>query len=567
MERPWFQHYDEGVPYSLEYPRMPIYRLLDETARRFPQRPLTRFFGRQMSYGVIKELSDRLAVAMRGLGIRPGDRVALLLPNFPGYLIAYYGLLKAGAVVVPLNPLYTAHELEFHFSDSGAETVITIPLFAGKAATVAQNTPLKRIIYSYIADFLPFPLNIVQKFRERSDVRKAARMGSAELLDMKTLLRTSVPSDFRPADPNVEEMAILIYSGGTTGIAKGIMLSHFNVVANAYMVKTWGHLTEEERMLAVLPLFHGYGMSVCMNAPILSGMEIILMPKFNPRDMAKIIHKHRPTLTAVVPTILVALSNLPDIDKYNFTSLKAVWVGAAPLTKAIKENFEAKTGGRAIEGYGLTEAVTAIMANPYKGLHKVGSIGLPFPDVDAKIVSLDGKRDLPPGERGEIVLRTPTMMLGYYNRPEETEKTIVDGWLYTGDIGYMDEDGYFYITDRKKDLIIVGGFNVFPREIDELIYKHPKVQEGITVGIPDPYKGERIKVYIVLKEGEQATEEEFKQYFREHLTPYKVPSEIEFRSSLPKSAIGKILRRALREEEIARQRASRGEGETERGRT
>jgi len=281
-------------------------------------------------------------------------------------------------------------------------------------------------------------------------------------------------------------------------------------------------------------------------------MEIVLMPKFNARDMAKTIHKHRPTLMAVVPTILVALSNLPDIDKYDFTSLKAIWVGAAPLTQAIKDNFEAKTGGRAIEGYGLTEAVTAIMANPYKGMHKVGSIGIPFPDVEAKIMALEEERELPPGERGEIVLRTPTMMLGYYNRPEETTNTIVNGWLRTGDIGYMDEDGYFYITDRKKDIIIVGGFNVFPREIDELLYTHPKVQEGITVGIPDPYKGERIKVFIVLKEGEKATEEEFIQFFREHLTPYKVPSEVEFRTSLPKSAIGKILRKTLREEEIAK---------------
>ena len=553
MERPWLRFYDAEVPPSLEYPRLPIYRLLDDSARKFPDRPLTRFFGKQMTYATVKDLSDRLAAAVRGLGIRPGDRVALLLPNFPGYLIAYYGLLKAGAVVVPLNPLYTAHELTFHFDDSGAETVVTIPMFAAKVAEVAKKTGVKRVIYSYLADFLPFPLNLVQKFRERPSVKEAARDGSVEMLNMQDLLRSPAPADFRPVDSDPDEMAILIYSGGTTGVAKGIMLSHFNVVANAHMVKTWGHLNEEERILAVLPLFHGYGMSVCMNAPVLAGMEIILMPKFSARDMAKTIHKHRPTVTAAVPTILVALSNLPDVDKYDFTSLKAVWVGAAPLTEAIKENFEARTGGRAIEGYGLTEAVTAIMANPYMGKHKVGSIGLPFPDVDAKIVSLDGSRDLPPGEQGEIVLRTPTMMLGYYNRPEETAKTIVDGWLFTGDIGYMDEDGYFYITDRKKDLIIVGGFNVFPREIDELIYKHPKVQEGITVGIPDPYKGERIKVYIVLKEGVTATEEEFKQYFREHLTPYKVPSEIEFRSSLPKSAIGKILRRKLREEEMAKQ--------------
>ncbi len=551
MERPWFRFYDKDVPKSIDYPRIPIYRLLDDTAARFPDRPLTSFFGKKMTYAEIKRLSDNFAASVRSLGIRPGDRVALLLPNFPGYIIAYYGLMKAGAVVVPLNPLYTAHELEFHFTDSGAETVVTIPMFAPKVASLVGKTPLKRMIYSFIADFLPFPLNIVQKFKEKPDLKKAlAGNGDLEAVDLKEMAWKAAPADFQPFEPDVDDLALMIYSGGTTGIAKGIMLSHFNVVANAHQIAAWGHLNENERILAVLPLFHGYGMNVTMNAPILSGMEIVLLPKFSAKGMAKAIHKYRPTITAAVPTILVALSSLPDVDKFDFGSLKAVWVGAAPLTEAIKSNFEARTGGRAIEGYGLTEAVTAIMANPYLGKHKVGSIGLPFPDVDAKIVSIDGGKDLPPGEQGEIVLKTPTMMLGYYNRPEETAKTIVDGWLYTGDIGYMDDDGYFYITDRKKDLIIVGGFNVFPREIDELIYKHPKVKEGITVGVPDKYKGEKIKVYIVLKEGVSATVEEFEKYFREHLTPYKVPSEIEFRSSLPKSAIGKILRRMLREEEI-----------------
>jgi long-chain acyl-CoA synthetase len=252
--------------------------------------------------------------------------------------------------------------------------------------------------------------------------------------------------------------------------------------------------------------------------------------------------------------MFVAFSNLPGVERFDLSSLQGIFVGAAPLTRVIKDDFEAKTGGRMIEGYGLTEAVTAIMANPYQGQHKIGSIGIPFPDVDAKIVSLDGGRDLPPGEPGEIALRSPTLMLGYYNNPEETRKTVLDGWLYTGDIGHMDEDGYFYITDRKKELIIVGGFNVFPREIDELLYQHPKVKEGITVGLPDPYKGERIKVYVVLKDGETATPEEFVAYFKERLVPYKVPAEVEFRPELPKSMIGKILRRALKEEEAQKGR-------------
>mgnify|MGYP001415142207 CR=1 FL=1 len=544
--RAWFKHYDSQVPVHLSYQHLPLYSLLDESAARQPANPCSNFFGKRLTYRQIKELSDLFAASIRSLGIRKGDRVILLLPNSPQYLIAYYGLLKAGAVVVPLNPLSTERELEFYLRDSGAETAITIPLFLSKVVTLREKTPLKHIVYSRLADFLPFPLNLAQGFREHGLIRRQDR---AVLLDFRELLKQALHPDWHPEPVQPDEMAVLIYSGGTTGIAKGIMLSHFNLVANAHQIIAWGHLTDEQGVLAVLPLFHGFGMSVTMNAAVLAGGEIFLVPRFKAKAVAKAIHKYKPSFFIGVPTMFVQLSNLPDIHRYDFRSLRGTFVGAAPLTKAIKDDFEKKTGGRMIEGYGLTEAVTAIMANPYQGLHKIGSVGLPFPDVNVKIVNLDDGHDLATGELGEIVLRSPTVMLGYYKNAEETQKTIVDGWLYTGDIGYVDEDGYFYITDRKKDLIIVGGFNVFPREIDELIYQHPKVKEGITIGLPDPHKGERIKVYIVLKEGETATPEEFIIYFKERLTPYKVPREVEFRTELPKSMIGKILRRALREEE------------------
>jgi long-chain acyl-CoA synthetase len=544
--RPWFKHYDLEVPLHLTYPHIPLYRLLDETAAKQPASPCTNFFGKRLTYKQIKDLSDRFAASIRNLGIQKGDRVVLLLPNSPQFLIAYYGLLKAGAVIVPLNPLSTERELEFYLTDSGAETIITIPLFLNKVVTLREKTSLKHIVYSRLADFLPFPLNLAQGFQEHRLMRRQVRV---VLLEFKKLLKQPLQSDWHPEPVQPEEMAVLIYSGGTTGIAKGIMLSHFNLVANAHQIIAWGHLTDEQGVLAVLPLFHGFGMSVTMNAAVLAGGEIFLVPRFRAKAVAKAIQKYRPSFFIGVPTMFVQLSNLPDIHRYDFSSLRGIFVGAAPLTKAMKDDFEKKTGGRMIEGYGLTEAVTAIMANPYQGMHKIGSIGLPFPDVDVKIVSLDDGHDLAPGELGEIVLRSPTVMFGYYKNAEETQKTIVDGWLYTGDIGYADEDGYFYITDRKKDLIIVGGFNVFPREIDELIYQHPKVKEGISIGLPDPRKGERIKVYIVLKEGETATPEEFITYFKERLTPYKVPSEVEFRTQLPKSMIGKILRRELREEE------------------
>ncbi len=549
MDKLWLKHYDPEVPNTMDYPRTPLYQLLDNAAAKYPDRPCTSFFGKELTYRHVAELSDRFAASLRNLGTRNGDRVALLLPNSPQFVIAYYGLLKAGAVVVALNPLTSERELAFQLSDSGSETAVTIPLLLQKVASLRDKTPLQRILYSRLADFMPWPLSLVQGLRERRLIHGLNGVGRAGYFDFKELLQPAPPHDFRPALVEADEMAALLYSGGTTGVAKGIMLSHFALVANARQIAAWGHLRETDRLLAVLPLFHGYGMSANMNATLLAGAAIILVPRFNAADVARTIQKQRPTFFTGVPTIFVALSNLPDIQRYNFSSLKGIFVGAAPLTRAIKENFEAKTGGRMIEGYGLTEAVTAIMANPYQGKHKIGSIGIPFPDVEVKIVSLDGSRDLPPCEQGEIVLRSPTLMLGYYKKPEETSETIRDGWLYTGDIGHTDEEGYFYITDRKKDIIKVGGFIVFPREIDEVIYQHPKVKEGIAVGILDPYKGERVKAYIVLKAGETATSQEFIAYFRENLTHYKVPAEVEFRTELPKNMIGKVLRRALQEEE------------------
>lgn len=548
--RPWLRHYDANVPPHLTYPRIPLYRLLDDTAATSPSAACTSFFGRRMTYAEVRDASDRFAAGLHSLGVKKGDRVALLLPNSPQFLIAYYGILKAGAVIVPLNPLYTEHELTFHLTDSGAEIAVTIPMFLDQAVALVGQTPLRRIVCCPISDYLRFPLNVGQGFKENRWVR-SANLTYVTLL--KSLLSQPLPPDWQPADVDPDDMAVLIYSGGTTGIAKGIMLSHYSLVANAHQLQAWVNLDAEGRMLAVLPLFHGFGMSVTMNAPLLAGGEIVLLPRFVAPDVLDAIQKTRPTFFIGVPTMFVAFSHVPNVAKYDLHSVKGIFVGAAPLTKGIKDEFEGRSGARLIEGYGLTEAVTAIMANPYKGTQKLGSIGLPFSDVDVKIMSLDGSAELPPGESGEIVLRSPTLMLGYYNKPADTADTIKDGWLYTGDIGHMDEDGYFYITDRKKELIIVGGFNVFPREIDEVISLHPKVQEGVAVGIPDERKGERIKVFIVLKPGEKATAEEIIAFCRERLVPYKVPSEVEFRSELPKSMIGKILRRQLREEEISKQ--------------
>lgn len=543
LRRPWLEHYDAGVPHHLDYPAIPLYRLLDDSAGQQPGRPCTIFFGKRMSYGAIKEASDRLAASLQGLGVQPGDRVALLLPNSPQFVIAYFAILKAGAVVVALNPLYTSHELLFHLNDSGATTAITIPLFLEKVTALVGQTPLQRVIYTRVADTLPFPLNLGSRLQERRQMRG---VDPSRVIHLASLLQAPLPAGWQPAPVDPHSLAVLIYSGGTTGTAKGVMLSHYALVANAYQLRAWVELDAKGRMLAVLPLFHGFGMSVTMNGPLLAGGEIITLPRFQAENVLKAIQEWKPTFFIGVPAMFGAFSSVPTLKKYDLSSIKGIFVGAAPLTQALKSEFEGLSGARLIEGYGLTEAVTAIMANPYLGQHKVGSIGLPFPDVDVKIVALDGSADLPPGESGEIVLRSPTLMLGYYNQPEATAAAVRAGWLYTGDVGQMDAEGYFTITDRKKELIIVGGFNVFPREVDEVLALHPKVQEAAAVGMPDERLGERVKACVVLREGEQATAEEIIAFCRERLVAYKTPAEVEFRSSLPKSMIGKVLRRELR---------------------
>ncbi len=542
---PWLRFYDPHVPHHIDYPLIPLHHILTTAAQEAGDHPCTNFFGRKTSYAEIHEAARRFAWGLQQWGLKPGDRVGLLLPNMPQFIIAYYGILMAGGVATPLNPLYTENELSFQVSDAGARLLVTIPLFLEKAVRLIESTPLEGVITAGLSQALPFPKNWAMGLKEFFQARGVDR---AHVRTFAQMSAHAPPSSWRPHHPDPEDLAVLIYSGGTTGVAKGIMLSHYALVANAYQIQAWGQLTPEDSILAVLPLFHGFGMSVTMNASLLAGGEIILLPRFNRREVLQAIQTHRPTFMVGVPTMFVAFNHMPDIENYDLTSLKAIYVGAAPLTEAIKTAFEAKTGARMIEGYGLTEAVTAIMANPQNGTHKIGSIGIPFPDVVAKIVDVITGEDLPPGEQGEIVLQSPTLMLGYWRRPEATAKAIRDGWLFTGDIGYMDEDGYFYITDRKKDIIIVGGFNVFPREIEEILYQHPKVREGVAIGVPDEFHGERIKLFVVLKEGETATEEEIIAYLQERLVPYKVPSQVEFRTELPKSAIGKILRKALRNE-------------------
>lgn len=550
---PWYRHYDPNVPKNLIYPRKTVLELFEERAKEAPDRPAVIFFGRRLSYGQLIGYVDRVAAGLKDLGLDPGERLALLLPNCPQYVISFLAAIKAGLTVVPLNPLSTERELEFIVRDAGIKAAVALDLLAARVQKVRErlsadgfSSLLSRVFYAAIPEFLPFPLNRLYPLRQplSPEARSALRHGLFFGRLLSTQARPLVPA---PVDYE-KDLAVLIYTGGTTGKPKGVMLSHRALVVNASQVVAWGQMVPADRVLAVLPLFHGFGMSVGMNAPLITGAASVLVPRYNAGDLLQVIHRQRPTLFAGVPTMYIGMINHPDLKRYDLSSLRGCFAGAAALPAEVKRRWEELTGGRLLEGYGLTEAVTAKSANPYRGLNKTGSIGLPFPDTVMEIVDIEtGEKVLKPGEIGEIRLKSPDLMLGYWNRPEETAAALRGGWLYTGDLGKMDEDGYFYIVERKKDLIITGGFNVYPREVEDVLYLHPAVKEASVIGVPDEYRGEAVKAFVVLREGMTATEAEIMAFCREHLTPYKVPRQVEFVPDLPKSAIGKVLRRALRE--------------------
>jgi len=530
-ERPWLRHYAPGVRATLEYPEVPLHRLVEETATRYPELPAIRFYGWRLRYGELWHQVRAMARALADLGVQPGDRVALMLPNCPQYVIAYYGTLMAGAVVAQVNPLYTERELQYLVTNAGAETIVVADLLYPKVQAVLESTPLRRVVVASLGG--------------SADLGPEARR-------LEALLAAAPPEppavEVRPGG-----VAVLQYTGGTTGVSKGAMLTHANLVANAIALQEWVKPVAlgpgEERVLAILPLFHSYGMTVCMNQALIRGAELILLPRLDLQELMETIRETRPTSFPGVPTLYAAVNQFPDADKYGLDSIRLCNSGAAPLPLEILQAFEARTGAQIVEGYGLSEASPVTHSNPVGGLRKPGSIGIPLPDTDAEIVDVEtGTRVLPPGEIGELRVRGPQVMVGYWQMPEETRNALRDGWLYTGDLAWMDEDGYFYIVDRKKDMIIVSGFNVYPREVEEVLYEHPAVAEACVAGVPDPYQGERVKAYVVLKPGHQVTGEELQAYCRQRLAGYKVPREVEFRSNLPKSNVGKVLRRLLVEE-------------------
>ncbi|MGQ9677343.1 MAG: long-chain-fatty-acid--CoA ligase [Chloroflexota bacterium] len=551
-ERPWLKHYDRGVPHTLDYPRVPVQQILVDTARRFPSHTAAIFFGARLTYRQLDALSNRFANALVGMGIEKGDRVQLHLPNCPQFVIALFGILKAGAVAVPTNPLYVERELEQQVNDSGAETIVTLTRFYPTVKRIWSRTKLNNVIVTNIKDYFP-PLTrlLFSLFKEKSEGHAVAIDRASGSCAWSELLNRC--SDTPPrVDVQPEDVAALIYTGGTTGIPKGAMLTHASLMANTRQLSALDpELVEgKETMFAIMPFFHSYGLTGVMLQSIANAMTLIIMPRFQIDEVLKAIDKYKPTYFLGVPTIYFAINSAPDVDRYDIRSIKVCVSAAAPLPAEVVERFESLTGGHLVEGYGLTEASPAAIINPIYGRRKIGSIGVPIPDTEARIVDVEtGEKEMPIGEPGELILRGPQVMKGYWNNPEETALVLRNGWLHTGDIAKRDEDGYFYMVDRKKDMIIAGGYNIYPHDIEEVLHQHPKVKEAVVVGVPDKYRGETVKAYIVLKDGETATEREMLDYCAANLAKYKAPKIVEFRPELPKTIIGKVLRRALAEEE------------------
>jgi len=555
FHKPWVKSYEPGVPETVEIPTHTLHQSLSMAAEKYPNNTAIIFFDRKMTYRELDTAATRFAAALQGLGVKKGERVMIYMPNTPQFVIAFYGILRAGGIVVPTNPQYVPRELAYQANDSGTETLVALTMSWKNIREARSQTPVKRVILSNIKEYFPpmlkFLFTVAKEKKEghRPDVR-----GEQGVYDFQILLKQA--GTCTPVEVKQDEVAVLGYTGGTTGVSKGAMLSHRNLVAQAIITLSWFTNRDpgKDVFMGALPLFHSFGMTCVMNTGVHQGSAMILVP--NPRDLPSVLkatHKHRPTIFCGVPTMYAAINNYPDLKKFDLTCIKSCTSGAAPLPQEVQTTFERITGGKLVEGYGLTETCSPTHVNPMSGTRKIGTIGVPVPNTLSKIVDPHTGADLPVGQVGEIAIQSPQVMLGYWQKPEETAKVMLPGdFFLTGDLGTMDADGFFTVVDRKKDMFIVGGFNVYPREIEEVLYQHPKILEAAVVGIPDVKRGDNIKAYVVLKPGESATADEILSYCRENLTRYKVPREVEFRESLPKTLVGKILRRTLRDEELSR---------------
>lgn len=551
-EKVWLASYPKEVPHSIELPEIPVHKFLTQAFESMPNKVAIHFMGRDLTYKELYESALKFANYLHSLGVEKGDRVAIMLPNCPQAVIAYYGTMYAGGVVVQTNPLYTERELQYQMADSGAKVILVMDILYPRAMKILHETNIENVIVSGIKDYLPFPKNLVYPFIQKKQYGFSVKVEHSgtnhlftEIMKMGKLDEIEQEFDFE------NDLALLQYTGGTTGYPKGVMLTHKNLIANTLMCDAWMYKCKkgEETILGILPFFHVYGMTTVLILSVMQQGKMVLLPKFDAEQALKTIDKQKPTLFPGAPTMYIGLLNHPDLAKYDLSSIKACLSGSAALPLEVQEKFEELTGGRLVEGYGLTETSPVTHANPIWDHRINGSIGLPWPNTEAVILRSGESEVLPVGEIGEIAVKGPQVMKGYWNRPEETAMTFTDGWFLTGDLGYMDEKGYFYVVDRKKDMIIAGGFNIYPREVEEVLYEHEAIQECVVAGIPDPYRGETVKAYIVLKEGKSVTDKELNEYCRKNLAAYKVPRLYEFRQELPKTAVGKILRRTLIEEE------------------
>lgn len=551
-EKVWFASYPEEVPHTLEIPKIPVQQFLIQANNEVPSNVAVHFMGKELTYKELYESSLKFANYLRSLGVEKGDRVAVMLPNCPQAVIAYYGILFVGGVVVQTNPLYTERELQYQMADAGVKVILVMDILYPRAMKILKETNIENVIVTGIKDYLPFPKNLVYPFVQKKQYGFSVKVEHSGMNHLFTeIMRTESATPIEIEFDFENDLALLQYTGGTTGYPKGVMLTHKNLVANTTMCDAWMYRCKkrEEIILGVLPFFHVYGMTTVLVLSVMQQAKMVLLPKFDVEQTLKTIDKQKPTLFPGAPTMYIGILNHPDLSKYDLTTIKACMSGSSPLPLEVQEKFESLTGGRIVEGYGLTETSPVTHVNPIWENRINGSIGLPWPNTDAVILRSGDTEILPSGEIGEIAIKGPQVMKGYWNRPEETAMAFADGWFLTGDLGYMDEKGYFYVVDRKKDMIIAGGFNIYPREVEEVLYEHEAIQECVVAGIPDPYRGETVKAYIVLKEGKTVTEDELNTYCRQNLAAYKVPRFYEFRDELPKTAVGKILRRTLIEEE------------------
>ncbi|MBY7143216.1 long-chain-fatty-acid--CoA ligase [Virgibacillus sp. NKC19-3] len=555
----WHKHYPTEIPTTIDYDKKSLHAFLAESVQRYPKKKALHFMGKELSYNELYAQTRRMANYMQSLGLQKGDRVAVMLPNSPQAVISYYATLMAGAIVVQTNPLYKERELEYQLKDSGATFIVCLDILLPRVTNVRANTDLKHTIVTGIKDYLPFPKNVMYPFIQKKQYNMVVKVEQSNETHLWQFMMEKSTEDFEEVDVDpVNDLALLQYTGGTTGNPKGVMLTHYNLVSNVQMCVSWLYNTKEgeEVVLGVLPFFHVYGMTTVMNMAVMQGFKMILLPNFDAEEVLKTIQKQKPTLFPGAPTIYIGILSHPAINKYDLSSIQACISGSAPLPVEVQEQFEKITDGSLIEGYGLTESSPVTHANFVWGNRVNGSIGVPWPDTDSKIFRMTSGEEADIGEVGEIAVKGPQIMKGYWNNQEETDNVLKNGWLFTGDLGYMNDEGYFFVVDRKKDVIIAGGYNIYPREVEEVLYENEGIQEAVVVGIPDPYRGETVKAYVVLKEGYALTEKELNAYCRKHLAAFKVPRAYDFREELPKTAVGKILRRQLIDEEKTQKESS-----------